>query len=157
MLQKATEIALFAHEGTFRRDGDLYFNHVIRVANNKRFILDKKIQVAAVLHDVVEDTHITFNDLLKKGISNEVIDILKFVTHDKEKDSYEQYIDNLCQSLPAMLVKLSDLEDNSDTATLGEITDKDIARFKQYEAAKAKIMGTILEKYPDTFRQIASK
>lgn len=156
-LQKATEIALAAHEGVERRNGDLYFNHVMRVANNRKFILDKTAQVAAVLHDVIEDSPITAEYLLQKGISREVVTVLSFLTHDKENVSYEDYIKNITNNLTAMLVKLSDLEDNSDTETLDVITDKDIARFVQYENAKRTIMTVLLEKYPETFKIIKGK
>lgn len=152
-LQRSIEIALFAHQGVERRDGDLYFNHVSRVANNKLFIKDSLTKSAAYLHDVIEDTSLTFGDLSRMGISDEVIEIVKYLTR-VSSDSYETYIDKITQSLPAMLIKLSDLTDNSDTETLDKITSNDIKRFAKYELAKAKIWSTILEDYPDVFRSL---
>lgn len=83
--------------------------------------------------------------------------VLSFLTHDKKNVSYEDYIKNITNNLTAMLVKLSDLEDNSYTETLDVITDKDIARFVQYENAKRTIMTVLLEKYPETFKIIKGK
>lgn len=152
-LQKAIEIALFAHQGQERRDGDIYFNHVSRVANNKMFINDNVTKAAAYLHDTVEDTHITLEDLARMNLPEEVIEIVNRLTKPSHV-SYEQYIDRICESLPAMLVKLSDLHDNSDTETLDTITSNDIKRFVKYERAKAKIWSKILSDYPDTFKQL---
>lgn len=155
-LQLAVEIAIRAHKGQLRRDGDLYFNHVARVANNKTFIMSTRCKIVAYLHDVVEDTHFTFEDLKELGISDDTIELVKYVTKPKHA-TYDEYIDNICNSIHAMLVKLSDLEDNSDVETLDKINEKDIKRFKKYEAAKSKINATILAKYPDIFRLIKRK
>lgn len=152
-VQRAIEIAVKAHEGTARRDGDLYFSHVARVANNKKYIRSHLTKAAAYLHDVVEDTDWTFEELREQGIPDDVINVLTYVTHDKSTP-YNDYIDNVCLNVDAMLVKLSDLEDNSDVETLGVITKKDYERFIQYEKAKMKIMSTLLAHHPDVFRRI---
>lgn len=154
VIQKAIEIALDAHEGVERRDGDLYFNHVARVANNKTYIFDPITKAAAYLHDVVEDTPYTLKMLAFKGISDEVIDVVNLVTKP-DYMTYQEYIEqNICSSVYAMLIKLSDLEDNSDIETLGTITDEDIERFQKYEKAKETIWTELLTKHPETFKKI---
>lgn len=152
-IQIALEIAVAAHKNVTRRNGDLYITHVMRVANNKSFILNKTAMAVALLHDVVEDTPITFDYLKQQGISEEVIEVLKYVTRDKTMP-YETYISNLCNNLDAMLVKLSDLNDNLDTATLKTITEADEKRFLKYETARVKILATLLNKYPKIFNEI---
>lgn len=153
-LQLALEIATLAHKNVIRRNGDPYIFHVLRVANNSRFVKTKAQKAAAILHDTIEDTPLDENFLREKGISEEVLKILSYLTHDKDKVSYDDYIDRICENVDAMLVKLSDLTDNLDQGTLPVITDRDRQRFVTYERAKVKIMETLLTVEPDLFKSI---
>lgn len=153
-LQLALEIATLAHKNVIRRNGDLYVFHVLRVANNSRFVKTKAQKAAAILHDTIEDTPFDENFLREKGISEEVLKILSYLTHDKDNVAYDDYIDRICENVDAMLVKLSDLTDNLDQGTLPVITDRDRQRFVTYERAKVKIMETLLTVEPDLFKSI---
>lgn len=153
-LQLALEIATLAHKNVIRRNGDPYIFHVLRVANNSRFIKTKSQKAAAILHDTIEDTPFDENFLREKGISEEVLKILSYLTHEKDNVSYEDYIDRICENVDAMLVKLSDLTDNLDQGTLPVITDRDRERFVTYERAKVTIMETLLTVEPDLFKSI---
>lgn len=153
-LQLALEIATLAHKNVIRRNGDPYIFHVLRVANNSRFVKTKAQKAAAILHDTIEDTPFDENFLREKGISEEVLKILSYLTHDKDNVSYDDYIDRICENVDAMLVKLSDLTDNLDQGTLPVITDRDRQRFVTYERAKVKIMETLLTVEPDLFKSI---
>lgn len=153
-LQLALEIAILAHKNVIRRNGDPYIFHVLRVANNSRFIKTKSQKAAAILHDTIEDTPFDENFLREKGISEEVLKILSYLTHEKDNVSYEDYIDRICENVDAMLVKLSDLTDNLDQGTLPVITDRDRERFVTYERAKVTIMETLLTVEPDLFKSI---
>lgn len=153
-LQLALEIATIAHKNVIRRNGDPYIFHVLRVANNSRFIKTKSQKAAAILHDTIEDTPFDENFLREKGISEEVLKILSYLTHEKDNVSYEDYIDRICENVDAMLVKLSDLTDNLDQGTLPVITDRDRERFVTYERAKVTIMETLLTVEPDLFKSI---
>lgn len=153
-LEIALEIATIAHKGVTRRNGDPYIFHPLRVCNNKKYIQTKLQKTAAILHDVIEDTPFTSQFLIEKGIAKEVIDVLKYLTHDKESVTYVDYIDNVCNNVDAMLVKLSDLADNLDQGTLPTITDKDRERFITYENARLKIMSKLASDYPDIFKHI---
>ena len=135
-LQLALELATMAHKNVTRRNGDPYIFHPLRVSSNKTFIKTKLQKAVALLHDVIEDTPLTF------------------LTHDKENVKYEDYIANICNNLDAMMVKLSDLTDNLDQGTLPVISDKDRERFIVYENAKVKIMSTLAENYPEEFKEI---
>ena len=132
-LQTALEIAVMAHKGVTRRNTDPYIFHVLRVANNAKYNAEF---------------------LREKGIDDDVLNILSFLTHDKEKTTYSDYIDNICNNVDAMLVKLSDLTDNLDQGTLSVITDRDRERFIVYENARTKIMSTLARDYPETFKEI---
>lgn len=153
-LQLALEIAVMAHKGVTRRNTDPYIFHALRVANNSKYIRTKKQKAAGILHDVIEDTPLTAEFLREKGIDDEVLNILSFLTHDKEKVTYSDYIDNICNNVDAMLVKLSDLTDNLDQGTLSVITDKDRERFIVYENARSKIMYALARDYPEAFKEI---
>lgn len=153
-LQLALEIATLAHKNVIRRNGDPYIFHVLRVANNSRFVKTKAQKAAAILHDTIEDTPFDENFLREKGISEEVLKILSYLTHDKDNVSYDDYIDRICENVDAMLVKLSDLTDNLDQGTLPVITDQDRKRFVTYERSKVKIMETLLTVEPDLFKSI---
>lgn len=153
-LQLALEIATMAHKNVIRRNGDPYIFHVLRVANNSRFVKTKAQKAAAILHDTIEDTPFNENFLRDKGVSEEVLKILSYLTHDKDAISYDVYIDKICENVDAMLVKLSDLTDNLDQGTLPVITDRDRERFVTYERAKVKIMETLLTVEPEIFKSI---
>lgn len=155
-LQLALEIATIAHKNVIRRNGDPYIFHVLRVANNSRFIKTKSQKAAAILHDTIEDTPFDENFLREKGISEEVLKILSYLTHEKDNVSYDDYISRICENVDAMLVKLSDLTDNLDQGTLSVITDRDRQRFVTYERAKVKIMETLLTVEPDLFKSIVN-
>lgn len=58
-LELSLEIAMLAHKGVERRNGDPYIFHVLRVANNSTYIQTKTQKAAAILHDVIEDTPFT--------------------------------------------------------------------------------------------------
>lgn len=153
-LQLALEIATFAHKNVTRRNGDLYIFHALRVANNTTYIQTKLQKTAAILHDVIEDTPYTEKFLRQQGICREVLEILEYLTHDKENVSYQDYIQNICNNVDAMLIKLSDLTDNLDQGTLDTITDRDCERFLTYETARSTIMSTLAQDYPDIFQYI---
>ena len=155
-LQNALEIATMAHKNVIRRNGDPYIFHVLRVANNSLFVRTKTQKTAAILHDVIEDTPFDAKFLKEKGISEDVLEILNYLTHDKENVSYKEYIDKICTNLDAMLVKLADLTDNLDQGTLPVISEKDRERFVTYEQAKLKIMSILALEYPEIFKSIAN-
>lgn len=155
-LQNALEIATMAHKNVIRRNGDPYIFHVLRVANNSLFVRTKTQKTAAILHDIIEDTPFDAKFLKEKGISEDVLEILNYLTHDKENVSYKDYIDKICTNLDAMLVKLADLTDNLDQGTLPVISEKDRERFVTYEQAKLKIMSILALEYPEIFKSIAN-
>lgn len=152
-LQLAVEIATMAHKNVIRRNGDPYIFHVMRVANNSKYVKTKLQKTVAILHDVIEDTPFDHHYLRQQGISNDVLTVLDYLTHDKNVP-YEEYIDKICENIDAMMVKLADLIDNLDQNTLDEITENDQKRFVQYEKAKLKIMQTLLTNYPDEFKNV---
>lgn len=128
--KKAINIAYNAHMGQKDKFGIPYIFHPAHLAE----LMDTEDEcIVAILHDVVEDTDVTFEEL-EKEFSKEAIDALKLLTHDK-KVPYEKYILNLKDNPIAKKVKLADLKHNSDKTRLEHITPKDIIRNKKYEKA----------------------
>lgn len=118
----ALKIATEAHEGQTRWNGDPYITHPLRVADS--FQEDMLCKTAAILHDVLEDTSVTEEDLLNAGISSEVIYVVKTVSR-KNGESYLDFIlrvKNSCQR--AIQVKLADLQDNLYDSKPGSLQDK---------------------------------
>ena len=94
---------------------------------------DEYTTIAALLHDVVEDTDITLDDLAKE-FPKEVIDALKLLTHQRSIP-YMDYVAKIKTNDIAKAVKIADLKHNSDLTRLDCITDKDLERIKKYQEA----------------------
>ena len=134
MFDIAMVIAAYSHLGQRDKGGKAYILHVIRVAMRLR-TTDEELMSIAVLHDVVEDTTTTFDDLRERGISERVITALQLLTHRKGV-SYEDY---MADNLDALLVKREDLRDNSDITRLKGVSEKDIVRMAKYHKAFIRV------------------
>lgn len=128
-LNRAIEIATKAHDGATDKYGAPYINHVKRVMNMGQTEIEK---IVGVLHDVIEDTHWTFEDLEKEGFSNQVIDALKCVTKTSEDEDYEEFITRVKINPLAVKVKLNDLTDNLDIKRMPEVLESDLKRLNKY-------------------------
>ena len=127
---RAMNIAYSAHMGQFDKAGVPYIFHPVHLAEQ----MDTEEEcIVALLHDVVEDTEVTFEDL-EKEFSKTIIDAIRLLTRDKSVD-YMEYVKNLKSNTIARKVKLADLRHNSDSTRLIKITDKDIERINKYNRA----------------------
>lgn len=131
LLEKAIEIALRAHAGQKCKDGTPYVLHPLRIMT--RMGTDEE-RIAAVLHDVVEDSEVTLDDLRAAGFPENVLAVVKLLTHE-EGVSYEDYVERLKTHPVARRIKVADLEDNSDIRRLSGIEEKDIERLRKYHRA----------------------
>ncbi|WP_080903353.1 HD domain-containing protein [Parabacteroides sp. Marseille-P3160] len=130
-LETAIQIATKAHMGQVDKAGKPYILHPLRIMANVHSTEEK---IAAVLHDVIEDTDLDFPDLLSKGIPSEIVDVLRLLTHEEGID-YEDYIKRLSVNTIARAVKIADLKDNSNLSRLPKIGKKDIERVEKYKKA----------------------
>lgn len=130
-LERALQIAAAAHEGQTDKEGLPYILHALRVMMG---VKDRAAQIVAILHDVVEDTSVTHDDLRAAGFSDEILEAVRLVTHEKS-EPYADYVVR-CKANPiARQVKLSDLADNSRldrTILRPNQFDRDIARIRKY-------------------------
>lgn len=106
----ALRIATEAHAGQTDRDGAPVILHPLTVGLMGRTDAEK---MAGFLHDVVEDTHFTFDDLLQAGIPAEVVNALQLLTHDKSVPYYD-YVQHIIDSGNpiALHVKYHDVQHN---------------------------------------------
>ena len=128
--RKAMIIAYKAHNGQFDKSGVPYIFHPIHLAEQMN---TEEECIVALIHDVVEDTDMTFEEL-EKEFSKTVIDALKLLTHDKSVE-YLEYVKKIRNNPIARNVKLADLNHNSDKTRLLSITEKDIERYNKYQKA----------------------
>lgn len=133
MLDIAIRIAAQAHEGQFDKGGKAYILHPLRIMMRLN-TTDVELQCIAVLHDVLEDSPVTEDDLRQAGISERVISALSLLTHLPEH-SYQQYVERIATNPDAIRVKLGDLSDNSDLSRLKGVTQKDLDRLAKYSKA----------------------
>lgn len=108
-LQRAIEIAVAAHAKQTDKQGQPYVTHPLRLMNA---VETDAARIVAVLHDVVEDTDVTFDSLAAAGFDNVVLAALKLLTHDKSVP-YANYVTAIKSNATATSVKLADLRDNT--------------------------------------------
>ncbi len=131
LTKKAMQIAYAAHHGQTDKVGVPYIFHPMAVAQN---MPDEYTTCAALLHDVVEDTAITINDLRQWGIPEEVLSALQLLTHDQSVP-YFTYVKAVRQNPIAKAVKLADLAHNSDVSRLDRVDERALLRLEKYREA----------------------
>jgi len=134
-LEKAIRIAAQAHQGQTDKAGAPYILHLLRVMLR---MSSETEMMAAVLHDVVEDTNWTLDDLRKEGFPEEVLQTVHCLTR-KDRESYEEFIERVKGNPIARRVKRADLEDNMDIRRNSNVTEEDIVRLKKYHRAWVKL------------------
>ena len=130
-VEKALEIATRAHEGQYDKSGVPYIEHPKHVAEHVHGDIAK---ATAYLHDVLEDTDVTADNLRAEGIPEEVVEAVIVLTH-RDYEVYDKYIRRVKKHPIAREVKIADLEHNSDASRIGKLTPRDKARLKKYEKA----------------------
>jgi len=130
-LEKAIKIALTAHENQVDKGGKTYVLHPLRLMVQ---MPTEELQIIAVLHDVVEDSSYTFEDLIKEGFTAEVIEALRALTK-QENEQYDDFIQRVKKNPLAIQVKIADLKDNSNVDRIQNPTEKDLERVKKYKKA----------------------
>lgn len=130
--KKALKFMFEKHKDQLDKSGIPYVFHPFTVAYSMD---DEDSTIVALLHDTLEDTNTTVEELVDLGFSNEVIDAIKLLTHEENED-YFDYIRRIKTNPLATKVKLSDLKHNSDLTRLDTVTDKDLQRIEKYKKAR---------------------
>lgn len=134
MLSKAIALAATKFEGVYDKGGRPYILHCLWVMDRIRHLGDNYM-IAAVLHDIVEDTDVSYDDLYAMGFNAEVLLAVKLLTHDNRLIPYQQYIERLSTNIIARAVKMRDLEHNSKITRLKDVRQKDLDRAVKYNIA----------------------
>jgi len=137
-LEDAIALAVEAHRGQRDKAGQAYILHPLRVMMRLETEAER---MAAILHDVVEDTPYTLERLRQLGYPEEVLGALDCLTK-REGESYEAFIERVRPHSLARRVKLADLEDNMDVRRLLAVGPRETERLARYRAAWARLKET---------------
>ena len=133
LTRKAMKFAYEAHHGALDKTGIPYIFHPIHLAEQ----MDDEVSCCvALLHDVVEDTDVTIEDLRAAGFPLKVTAAVSLLTHDPEVD-YFDYVRGVKDNPVAKKVKLADLNHNSDLSRWDRLDEQDIERNRKYAQARA--------------------
>ncbi|MDO8415194.1 MAG: hypothetical protein Q7S87_03160 [Agitococcus sp.] len=137
ILAKAIQLAALMHVDQTDKGGHAYILHPLRMMMRLRSS-DEELMAIAVLHDVVEDCDVSFDDLRSLGMTERVISGVKALTR-QNGETYPQFIERLSDNRDALLIKREDLRDNSDLTRLKGVTEKDVSRMQKYMTAFKRV------------------
>jgi len=142
LLYKTLEIVLRLFNGKVDKSGIPYIVHLMKVYEG---VFDYKEKIVALMHDIIEDTSVSLDDLKYLGYDDEVIMMLSYLSK-KKGEYYPDYIDRLISSnnIHVLNIKLSDLKHNMDIKRIENPTMNDYERItSRYMPAYNKIQGKI--------------
>ena len=134
-LEDAIALAALAHKGQQDKADAPYILHPIRVMLRVR---SEEERMAAILHDVVEDSEHTLGSLRAMGYPEAVVEAVECVTK-REGESYEAFIERAATNPIARRVKIADLEDNLDLTRIKDPAVRDHERMERYRKALARL------------------
>jgi (p)ppGpp synthase/HD superfamily hydrolase len=133
---KAVVIAAMAHDGQVDKGKCDYLCHPLHIAGHFK---SKTERIVAILHDVIEDSGLTINDMIDFGFQPIVIRALEAITK-KPGEDYWEYINRVLCNRVAIAVKIVDLEHNMDITRMPALTNNDFKRLAKYQKAWAILM-----------------
>ena len=136
-IERAIETAATAHAGQRDKAGQPYIFHPLRVMLR---VDGAHEQMAAVLHDVVEDTSVTLDNLAQEGFPSEVLRAIAALTKLPGETRLEAAARAAADPV-ARKVKLADNAENMDLSRIPNPTDKDYARCREYEEVRALLLA----------------
>ena len=139
MLDRAIEIAGIAFAGKNDKGGVPYVLHCLHVMHQVKH-LGEEAMIAAVLHDLIEDTNWTIGMLGVEGFTRHTISVIDLLTH-RNNETYDAYINRISVSTTARAIKMADLRHNSDIHRMKGLKLKDFDRLAKYHKAYAFLRG----------------
>ena len=130
--KKAMKFCFKAHKDQVDKSGMPYVFHPFHVAEQ---MTDEATTIVALLHDVVEDTDYTLEDIAAEGFGKDILEAVALMTHEDDIP-YLDYVAKLKENPIARAVKLADLAHNSDLSRIGEIDEETKRRLEKYKKAK---------------------
>ena len=133
LYKKAVWIAQEVHKGQTDKGGNPYIEHPLYVASQ---VDTTELKIVAVLHDTLEDSDVTAEDLRREGFPEHVVEAITVLTHeDGNEEAYLDYIRRVSGNAMAAAVKRADLLHNMDISRIPNPTEKDKKRRAKYERA----------------------
>jgi (p)ppGpp synthase/HD superfamily hydrolase len=139
LLARAVAIAAVAHQNQVDKADAPYILHPLRLMMRGQTPLE---QIVAVLHDVIEDSAWTLEQLTSEGFPPEAIVALDCLTR-RSKESYDEFIDRVLTNALAARVKRYDLEDNMTLTRMTALTPKDVERLQRYHTVYQRLLKAI--------------
>ena len=139
LTKKAIKLMFEAHKDQLDKSGLPYVFHPFHLAEQME---DETTAVVALLHDVVEDTDCSIEDIEAMGFGKEVCDALRLLTHDKSVP-YMDYVRRIKENPVAAAVKTADLRHNSDLSRLDSVSAADKERVEKYREALSILKGDV--------------
>ncbi len=135
-LERAIEIAVRAHAGQVDKAGCPYILHPLRLMLAVKGRIE---QIVAVLHDVVEDTPVTLQELRNEGFEEAVIVAIEALTK-RPGESRLEAAQRAAKNPISRAVKLADVTDNMDLDRIANPTEDDFERLREYEQVRALLI-----------------
>ena len=132
LTKKALKLCFEAHKDQVDKSGLPYVHHPFHLAEQME---TEDTTIVALLHDVVEDTDYTLDDIRAMGFPEQVIEALSYMTHD-DSVPYMDYVAKIKENPIATTVKLADLRHNSDLTRLDVVDEKALERVEKYSRAR---------------------
>ena len=141
--EKALTLAHQAHAGQKDKGGQDYIGHPVTVSS---FTEGPFVSVvAALLHDIVEDTPYTLDDLRDMGFGEEIVNCVDSLTR-REDEKRSEYLARVALNTDAIYVKLADLRHNSDLSRIKNVTQRDFYRVEKYKRESGKLRAVLEER-----------
>ena len=139
LLEKAIKLARQVHTNQLDKAGKAYFEHPLRVMNNLTTLEEK---IVGILHDAIEDSDLTLEDLRQLGFPEILIDAIDAITKRHEED-YEAYLQRVISNPLALRVKIADMQDNMDIKRIDNPTAKDYQRLEKYQQVLPRLYAAL--------------
>ena len=134
-IEDAIRLALDKHHGQTDKAGEPYILHPLRVMAQMQTETE---QIVAVLHDVVEDSDVTLDDLRRMGYGEVIVAAVDQLSR-RAGESYDEFIERIKPHPLAVRVKLADLRDNMDIRRNATLDETALERFQRYRKAWLKL------------------
>jgi len=139
LLQRAIAIAAKAHEGQVDKAGNPYLDHPLAVMENVNSIEEK---IVAVLHDAVEDSELTLEQLRSEGFPEVLVSAIAAITKI-EGEAYATYLDRVMTNPIALRVKIADVTHNLDLRRIANPTEADFQRIDKYKKVLSQLRAAL--------------